>query len=247
MGIRPMAEDDEKTVGESLTALVGIVPSVTAAMSFMVLILAFVQEWAFYWVIGGQYQSLVSITDYFNSAIGWLPWAVIGFMTALAWTLVDPMQQIPEDVKAEFYKTHRVRWFMDRAPMWFIFWFGLLGGIFQLLLGDWYTRGFLELLSIYVWLRTFRTILARRSMVEVLNKDVAYLLLFAPLFISTAYFGGLAEGAGALAPKIEANARSQRHDYRRPDHVSSWQRCIYVEYPHRCSGERHHALPRRSL
>jgi hypothetical protein len=110
----------------------------------MVLVLAFVHEWAFYDVIGSQFRSLVSITDYFNSAIAWLPFAVVGLISALLWTLADPMRQIPTAIKDQYYQDHRVRWFFDKAPVQFLLWLLTAAGAFQLLFGDWYVRGAME-------------------------------------------------------------------------------------------------------
>jgi hypothetical protein len=113
--------DGKSTVGESLSGLFGMIPAMAAATSFMVLVLAFIHEWAFYFVIGGQYQSLVSVTDYFNSAIGWLPWAVLGILTALLLELMDPARNIPLEDMDDYHRTHRLRWLFERAPLLFLF------------------------------------------------------------------------------------------------------------------------------
>src|SRR5438874_10938819 len=44
---------------------------------------------------------------------------------------------------------------------------------------------------------------------------------------------------------VALELRSQRYDHRRPHYVSSWQRRVNLEHPHRGSGERYHALSRR--
>ena len=147
MGVR----EDTSPYGERLNKLLGFVPSLAAALSFTVLAVAFVHEWAFYYVVGGQYQSLVGVTDYFNSAIGWLPWVVLGALIAALYSLTDHTRDVPDDIKAEFYKRHRVRWVLDHLPMWLVFWLGLTGGLIHFLIGDWYTRGLLVLVFIFVW------------------------------------------------------------------------------------------------
>jgi hypothetical protein len=64
----------------NLRQLISMVPNLLAATSFGVLMLAFVHEWAFYYTVGGDYQALLTVTDYFNSAVGWLPWFALGFI-----------------------------------------------------------------------------------------------------------------------------------------------------------------------
>lgn len=195
----------ERSIGESLATLLEMIPGVAAATSFLVLVLAFVHEWAFYYVVGGQYQSLVSITDYFNSAIGWLPWAGIGLVSALLWTLADPTRQVPSAIKDQYYKEHRVRWFFEQMPVRFMLWSLTIAGAYQLLLGDWYTRGAIEFFFMFLWLKIITAIMRQKANADVLTKDAAYLISFAPIFLLSAFAGGWAEGASALSPKVEAN------------------------------------------
>lgn len=126
--------------GANITRLLDIVPSLAAGISFLVLSLAFVHEWAYYYVVGDQFQSLVGITDYFNSAIGWLPWVALGLCTVALWHLTDKTRHVPDDVKVAFYRAHRVRWFLDKAPIWMIFWLLLIAGAFQFFLGEVFSR-----------------------------------------------------------------------------------------------------------
>ena len=197
---------DERSIGESMSALLEIIPSVAAATSLMVLALAFVHEWAFYYVVGGQYQSLVSITDYFNSAIGWLPWAVLGLVTALLWTLADPMRKIPAAIKDQYYKEHRVSWFFYTVPVQFLLWSLTAAGAFQILFGDWYVRAAIEFFFMFLWTKVITAIVKQNANADVLTKEVVYLIVFIPLFLLSAFSGGWAEGATALSPKVEPNA-----------------------------------------
>lgn len=48
-------------------------PQIVAGVSFLVLVLAIVHEYAYFMVVGPQYQSLMSATDYLVSALSWMP------------------------------------------------------------------------------------------------------------------------------------------------------------------------------
>jgi hypothetical protein len=209
---------DEKSIGESMSVLLEIIPRVTAAASFMVLVLAFVHEWAFYYVIGNQFQSLVSVTDYFNSAITWMPWAGVGLVSALLWTLADPLQKVPTAVKDQYYKEHRVRWFIDKAPIGILLWSLTAAGAYQFLFGDWYTRAAIEFFFMFLWIRIITLIARQNANTDLITKDVAYLIVFTPLFLIMAFSGGWNEGAIALHPKVEANAIGRlKKEYRERD------------------------------
>ena len=133
------------------------IPALAAALSFAVLSLAFVHEWAFYLVIGDHYQALMGVTDYFNSAIGWLPWVTLGGCLAAFWYLTDNLRHVPNAVKNEYYKQHPVIWFFNEGPNWMFritWWLLFLVGLFQFLFGDWYTNFALMLVVAWFWYRT---------------------------------------------------------------------------------------------
>jgi hypothetical protein len=212
---------EEKTVGESLTKLVGTVPNIVAAVSFLVLVLAFVHEWAYFHVIGGQNQSLLSITDYFNSAVGWLPWVGVGLAIATLMRLTDVTRHIPDDAKSAFYRKHKIRWVFERLPYHFVFWSLVLAGAFQFLFGDWYTRAALEFLVFFIWGKIFQLLAKQESIVSIVSKDVAYIIGFGPLFLAMAYIGGMSEGAAAIAPDKESNAIGRlKKEYRERDWIA---------------------------
>ena len=185
----------------NLAKLLQIIPSLAAAISFTVLSLAFVHEWAFYYVIGGQFQSLMSITDYFNSAAAWLPWAALGGALAIILTLIDTTRHVPRDAKDAFYRKHRVRWVLDNAPMWSFTFVAVVAGAFQLFMGDWYIRGAFELTFILVWALIVRSLIKQETIANAATKEIIYIVLFGPMMLFSAYVGGAAEAANVLARK----------------------------------------------
>src|SRR5438128_664146 len=124
-------------------------PSIIGAVTFFILAAAFIHELAFYLVIGAQYQSLLSATDYFNSAVAWLPWAVVGLIIGGLFSYTDPGKHLPEG----FYKKHRLRWFRDRGFYTVTFGFIVFSGALQFLFGNWYASpGALEFFFMIVWI-----------------------------------------------------------------------------------------------
>ena len=67
-----------------MTKIFDKLPQIVAGVSFMVLILAIVHEYAYFAVVGAQYQSLMSATDYLVSALSWMPlFAIVLFIVAI--------------------------------------------------------------------------------------------------------------------------------------------------------------------
>src|SRR4051794_700759 len=56
-----------------MTKILDKLPQIVAGVSFFVLVLAIVHEYAYFAVVGAQYQSLMSATDYLVSALSWMP------------------------------------------------------------------------------------------------------------------------------------------------------------------------------
>src|SRR5215212_5203747 len=56
----------------------GQLSTVTAALSVLIVCLAFIHEWAYFRVVGMQFQALMSPSDYITSVIGWLPLFALG-------------------------------------------------------------------------------------------------------------------------------------------------------------------------
>jgi hypothetical protein len=184
-----------------MSNLLTVFPAIAAIVSFFVLSLAFVHEMAFYSVVGEKFQSLMGVTDYFSSAISWLPWGVFGFAIATVFHLTDPTRNVPENIKREFYKQHRIRWIWDRSPLWLVTTMVITLGSLQILFGDWYTRGMIELLLFFLWVRIFVYLMRQKNFADALTNEFRYVLLFAPAFLFSAYIGGQAEGAAALSAK----------------------------------------------
>ena len=196
----------------NLAKLLQIIPSIAAAISFAVLSLAFVHEWAFYFVIGGQFRPLMSITDYFNSAAAWLPWVALGAVISIIWRLTDKTRHVPQDAKDAFYKQHRVIWVRDNAPYWLFIFTGVVVGAFQLLVGDWYVRGALEISFFVVWGFFIRSLANQETIVRALTIELVYILMFGPILLFMAYMGGATEAADALArrePNFIGRLKSQ--------------------------------------
>jgi hypothetical protein len=116
------------------------------------------------------------------------------------------MREIPQEVKDEFYKTNRVRWVYDNLPIWTIFGVGIAGGTIQLLFGDWYTRGALELLFMVLWGKVLASLVKRPGVREWFTRDLVYPVLFLPLFLFMAFVTGMTEAANFLDPTKKPNA-----------------------------------------
>lgn len=181
--------------------LMEAVPALAATISFVVLTLAFAHEWAFYSIVGTDFQALMSVADYFNSAVSWLPWAGLGFLSAMLWRLSDKTRNVPIEVKEYFYKQNRFRWMLDRGPLWMFYFVAFFGGGFQILFGDWYTRGAIEILFIYLWVRFFVFLIDQESIAKALTVELSQVLLFVPLLFFMAYIGGLTEAASVISKK----------------------------------------------
>jgi hypothetical protein len=69
-------------------------PSLLAASTFVVLSLSVTHEWGYYSQLDPHLQALVSPTDYFSSALLWLPYIAVTYfilavLTVLQWRLED--------------------------------------------------------------------------------------------------------------------------------------------------------------
>jgi hypothetical protein len=207
--------------GANLTKLLQIIPTLAATTSFVVLSLAFVHEWAFYYVIGGQFQQLVSITDYFNSAISWLPWAALGFCTGAIWSLTDKTRNDSPELKAAFYREHRIRWVTDNALKWIFFSSLVVAGASQFLLGDWYVRAALEFFFMFLWVWLLKSLASQDTIASVVTKEMSYVLVFGPMLLFSAYIGGMSEAAEALSRKDSPFIGRLKNQYQERDWLAS--------------------------
>jgi hypothetical protein len=205
--------------GANLTKLLQIIPTLAAAISFVVLSLAFVHEWAFYYVIGGQFQQLVGITDYFNSAIGWLPWAALGLCTGAVLNLSSRTRDVSPDEKEKFYRAHRIRWVVDNVPKWFIFTTLVAAGAFQFLFGDWYVRGALQFFFMFLWIVLLKSLASQDTIASVVTKELVYVLAFGPMLLCFAYVGGMTEAAETLSQKESSFIGRLKNQYQERDWV----------------------------
>jgi hypothetical protein len=67
-------------------------PSLIAASTFLVLSLSVTHEWGYYSQFDQHIQALVSPSDYFSSALLWLPYVAVAYflltaLTVLQWRL----------------------------------------------------------------------------------------------------------------------------------------------------------------
>jgi hypothetical protein len=60
-----------------------------AGITFSVLILAVAHEWAYFNIIGEQFQSMMGVYDYFQASTLWLPYVVIAAFIVFVTTILD--------------------------------------------------------------------------------------------------------------------------------------------------------------
>jgi hypothetical protein len=193
-------------------------PTVAAAISFSILTAAFVHEWAFFYVIGVQYQAFMSVTDYFNSAVSWLPWAVVATAAGGLLAVTDPVRHIPK----EFYEAHPWRWYWDHGGYTFLGGMLVLAGLVQFLFGSWYARpGAMEILFMFVWFKPVQNHLLREKKFATLqhrsfepSTDAIVLVLGVPVALFIVFMGGLQEGAAALSSKEPVYYARLKKEYR---------------------------------
>jgi hypothetical protein len=81
-------------------------PQLIAGASFFVLILAITHEFAYYQIVGSEFQSLMSATDYLVSSLSWLPLfvvitfaGVVGVLALIRWSGGRPHSEMRETSK----------------------------------------------------------------------------------------------------------------------------------------------------
>jgi hypothetical protein len=171
-----------------------------AALSLVVLWLAFSYEYGFFQVVGREFQSLFGPTDYFASATSWLPSAAIASAAGMVWHfLMRRMEGFRS--KSEMRATYKTRW---GAFLGVDFPFKILGAVIvisggvQLLFDNPYLFGAaaVAVSTIWFWLCSwfFRHDVVRIS----LSTSTMAFIFFAPPTTLMAYWNGLSDGQKSL-------------------------------------------------
>jgi hypothetical protein len=183
--------------------LLKAIPSAVAAVSFSVLSLAFVHEWSFYSTLGELLQPLMTVTDYFNSAIGWLPYCVVGAIIGILLRTAEHRSHnfASQEVRNAYYKQNRFWWLLNEAPMALLSLLIVVLGTAQLLFGNWYTRGLMDVAFIFIWGRFLYWLISHEKVSSALTRDIAFIIFFVPPLLFFAYISGLTEGYSSLTKK----------------------------------------------
>jgi hypothetical protein len=173
-------------------------PQIFALVTFLVLVLAIIHEFAYFAVVGPQFQSLMTATDYLVSALSWMPTLGIAILVLtilslafLRWTGGRPVDQM----RIESKQYRRFSLVMDT----------IFGGAFSgavagavILFGNPYDLRFaqsavaLALVTFFIWL-------GKREIFE--NVFTPLVILFVGLFLLlmfNAYVTGRVDGYLAL-------------------------------------------------
>jgi hypothetical protein len=189
-----------------MAAFFAAVSGVTAALTFAVLTLAFVHEWGFFFIVGRHFQSLLSFSDYFTSAIGWLPWSIVGLGVGAIFNFGEQRQFGFASIweRDAFYAKNRKLWFRDRFPFWLIVWSAFFGGGFQFLFGDWYSDPVImsvEFLFMFWWMRACVWFDVHEKSPTRGRPHVLIVILVVPVMLVFAFAGGIRDGASAVRAK----------------------------------------------
>jgi hypothetical protein len=99
-----------------MLAFIEKTPQILAGATFLVLVLAIIHELAYFAVVGPQFQSAMTATDYFVSALAWMPLVVIVLLGTglLLLTLTAWRGDLShEEAKRHSARYRRATFFMD--------------------------------------------------------------------------------------------------------------------------------------
>jgi hypothetical protein len=110
-----------------------------AAATFFTLLFIVTYEWGYFGVIGGNYQSLLTVSDYLANGVIWFAPTVVFFAVG---ALVQMAIARSEDFRRRSAKTWFGRLFLDHAFVTAT----VIGAVFTFLLGDRTQKVFLAFL-----------------------------------------------------------------------------------------------------
>jgi hypothetical protein len=181
-----------------MQSMIDRLPQVIAGVTFFVLALAITHEFAYFAVVGPQFQSLMTATDYLGSALSWMPLlAVLLFFTSLGFLAFVRWSggRSPQQLRSESKGYRRVSGVMDT-----IFGAAGTGGMAAsvFLFGNWYELGFAQglasvsLASFLLWLRQFELF------ERVITLPVYLFAAGVPVLMLNAFVTGRSDGYRAL-------------------------------------------------
>jgi hypothetical protein len=177
------------------------VSTLAAAISFGVLCIAFVHEWAYFGVVGRQFQSLMSPSDYVSSAISWLPLAVGTFLIGY---LIEHFVRRTEGFRSEAeiaatYPTVRRWWWVRQFPWVVGRWLALVNAGLVLLVLNIYLAGPMVALGITVlWYACVQWYLGHPRIAAALTDRQRSALLFVPVIGVWVFLAGQSSGYSDL-------------------------------------------------
>lgn len=166
-----------------------------ASITFSVLILAFSHEWAYFSIVGEHFQSAMGVYDYFQASILWLPYLAIALFIYALMTLLEYRAR-HFNVRPPFSENWFIDYFRADRTMFFfgiVFLLGGAVGFFVVPLGS-DLIGMIELPLFFLWGIICAYIFSNTRVKEVFTIQMVLAMIFAPMLLLIAVFGGFSDG-----------------------------------------------------
>ena len=199
----------------SFLKTLGSISTITAASSFGIICVAFIHEWAYFGIVGRQFQSVISPSDYITNAIGWLPL----FAAAIAFAHTnDLFTRRLEGFRSQtemraLYKTPKRAWWALDAPWVIGGWLFALSAVFALIAFNIYEGGsVIALGASIIWFWTAQWYMAHKQVAQTLTPVKMALLMFALPVALWSYILGLESGHRNLTQTERAYVLKLKND-----------------------------------
>jgi hypothetical protein len=182
----------------TLLKTLGSISTIAAALSFGVLSIAFIHEWGYFGIVGRQFQTFMSASDYVASAVGWLPLMVAVLVAAYVnehFTRRLEGFRTESEIAASF-ETPRRWWWAREAPWFFLPWIILFNAAIVLVMLNIYQFGeAIALGATIIWYWGVQWYVSHQSVALFMTSSIRLgLLLFLPPIALWAFILGQASG-----------------------------------------------------
>jgi len=186
----------------------GQLSTVTAALSVLIVCLAFIHEWAYFRVVGMQFQALMSPSDYITSVIGWLPLLALGmtvpWLNEMFTRRLEGFRPLAE-IRAT-YKTPRRAWWAYDAPYVMMGWILIVLGVVAGLFLPWSFSAPVLLLSASIaWFWAIAWYISHKHVAARMTPAKSLVLFFAPPIAAMAF------GVGHSSAQMDLQSTDARY------------------------------------